>query len=169
MDFPEYGAEGYVHLLNQTEWNHIPTVIHLHGPLVMLAHTIGWPDLDSEFYRVGTEMEHTCLRLADAVFTSSRTSAEWCARQYGLDVAHVPVIHTGVDVDALPAPGRAEGSAADRHFRGQDRAKQGRRTFGGGCLSRGCRLPWPARPHVGAGRRQIDGEAAGESGCLRPS
>ena len=98
VDFPEYGAEGYVHLLNQTEWNHIPTVIHLHGPLVMLAHTIGWPDPDSEFYRVGTAMECTCLRLADAVFTSSRTSAAWCAQQYGLNVADAPVIHTGVDV-----------------------------------------------------------------------
>jgi glycosyltransferase involved in cell wall biosynthesis len=44
-------------------------------------------------------MERTCLRLADAVFTSSRTSATWCAQQYGLDVADAPVIHTGVDVD----------------------------------------------------------------------
>jgi glycosyltransferase involved in cell wall biosynthesis len=105
VDFPEYGAEGYVHLLNQTEWNYVPTVIHLHGPLVMLAHTIGWPDLDSEFYRVGTEMERTCLRLADAVFTSSRTSAEWCARQYGLDAARTPIVHTGVDTD-LFRPGK---------------------------------------------------------------
>jgi glycosyltransferase involved in cell wall biosynthesis len=98
IDFPEYGGEGYVYLLNQTEWNHVPTVIHLHGPLVMLAHTIGWPDLDSEFYRVATEMERTCLRLADGVLTSSRTSADWCARQYDLDVANAPVLHTGVDV-----------------------------------------------------------------------
>ena len=111
VDFPEYGAEGYVHLLNQTEWNHIPTVIHLHGPLVMLAHTIGWPEPESEFYRVGTAMERTCLRLADAVFTSSRTSAQWCARQYGLDVATAPVIHTGVDVNLfqpLAAPKAAQ-------------------------------------------------------------
>ncbi|HSN77909.1 MAG TPA: glycosyltransferase family 4 protein [Anaerolineae bacterium] len=99
VDFPEYGAEGFVHLLNQAEWSHIPTVVHVHGPLVMLAHTIGWPELDSELYRIGTEMERTCLRLADAVFSSSRCSADWCARHYGLDLAHVPILHTGVDID----------------------------------------------------------------------
>lgn len=99
VDFPEYGAEGFVHLLNQAEWSHIPTVVHVHGPLAMLAHTIGWPELDSELYRVGAEMERTCLRLADAVFSSSRCSADWCARQYGLDLAQVPILHTGVDTD----------------------------------------------------------------------
>src|SRR4030095_16401594 len=56
IDFPEWGAEGYVHLLNRTPWNRIHTVVQLHGPLMMLAHTIGWPDIDSEFYRVGTMM-----------------------------------------------------------------------------------------------------------------
>ncbi len=97
VDFPEWGCEGYLHLLNQTEWNHIPTVIQLHGPLVMLAHTIGWPEIDSEFYRVGTAMEGACLRLADAVFSSSRCSADWCARHYGLAREGIPILHTGVD------------------------------------------------------------------------
>jgi len=59
VDFPEWGAEGYAHLLNRTEWNRIPTVIHLHGPLVMFAHTMDWPAMDSEFYRVGAVMEGT--------------------------------------------------------------------------------------------------------------
>lgn len=99
VDFPEYGGEGTVHLLNQTEWSHIPTVVQLQGPLVMLAHTLGWPELDSELYRIGTELERTCLRLADAVFSSSRCSAEWCARHYGLDLARVPVLHAGVDTE----------------------------------------------------------------------
>jgi glycosyltransferase involved in cell wall biosynthesis len=97
VDFPEWAAEGYVHLVNRTEWNWIPTVIQLHGPLVMLAHTVGWPDRSSEFFRVGTHMEHTCLRLADAVFSSSRCSADWCARHYGLNADAIPVLHTGVD------------------------------------------------------------------------
>lgn len=97
VDFPEWGGEGYIHLLNQTEWNHIPTIVQLHGPMVMLAHTIGWPDMRSEFYRVGTMMEGTCLRLADAVYSSSRTSAGWCAKHYGLKCENIPVIHTGVD------------------------------------------------------------------------
>lgn len=99
VDFPEWGSEGYVHLLNQTEWNHIPSVIQLHGPIVMFAHAIGWPDADSEFYRVAHAMEGTCLRLADAVYSSSRCSGEWCERHYGLDAASIPVLHSGIDID----------------------------------------------------------------------
>ncbi len=97
VDFPEWGAEGYVHLLNRSQWNRIPTLIHLHGPLVMFAHTMGWPEMDSEFYRTGTAMEGTCLRLADAVISSSKCSADWCARHYGVKRDHIPVLHTGVD------------------------------------------------------------------------
>jgi glycosyltransferase involved in cell wall biosynthesis len=99
VDFPEWGAEGCVHLLNQTEWNRIPTVIHLHGPLVMFAHTMGWPELDSEFYRTGTAMEGACVRLADAVFSSSACSADWCAKHYGRNRDEIPVLHTGVDTE----------------------------------------------------------------------
>ncbi len=99
IDFPEWGAEGYMHLLNRAEWNRIPTVIHLHGPLVMFAHTMGWPEMDSEFYRTGSVMEGTCLRLADAVFSSSRCSAEWCAKHHGLKSDDIPVLHTGVDTE----------------------------------------------------------------------
>lgn len=97
VEFPEWGGEGYIHLLNQTDWNRIPSVIHLHGPVVMFAHTIGWPEADSEFFRTARIMEETCLRLADTVFSSSRCSAEWCARHYGLDAESIPVLHTGVD------------------------------------------------------------------------
>lgn len=99
VDFPEWGAEGYVHLLNRTEGNHIPTVIHLHGPLVMFAHTISWPEMTSEFYRTGTVMEGTCVRLADAVFSSSKCSADWCAKHYGVKREEIPVLHTGVDTE----------------------------------------------------------------------
>lgn len=97
VDFPEWGGEGYVHLLNRTEWNHLPTVVHLHGPMVMLANTLGWPSKDSELFRAGTTMEGTCVRLADAVFSSSRCSAEWCARFYERELDEIPIIHTGVD------------------------------------------------------------------------
>lgn len=98
VDFPEWACEAYVHLLNRTPWASIPTVIHLQGPLVMLANTIGWPEPDSELYRTGLSMEHTCLRLADAIVSSSRCSAQWVAEQYGLDASLIPVIHTGVDL-----------------------------------------------------------------------
>jgi len=97
LDFPEWGCEGYTHLLNQSEWNRIPAVIHLHGPLVMLAHTLGWPEKDTELYRTGRHMEETCLRLADAVYSSSECSAAWCAAEYGLDKDRIPCIHAGID------------------------------------------------------------------------
>src|SRR5689334_18150756 len=95
VDVPEFGGEGYVHLLSQTEWSRIPTVVHLHGPLVMLARTIGWPDVDSELFRTGTLMESTSIRLADAVVSSSAESRSWCAREYGIDVDDAPIIHAG--------------------------------------------------------------------------
>lgn len=101
VEFADWGSEGFVHLLNQAEENRIPTVIHLHGPIVMFANAIGWPDPDSDFYRVASMMEETCVRRADAVFSSSRCSAEWCERYYGLNSEHVPVIHTGVDTNAF--------------------------------------------------------------------
>jgi glycosyltransferase involved in cell wall biosynthesis len=108
VDFPEWASEGYIHLLNQSPWNRIPTVIQLHGPLVMFAHTMGWPELDSELYRTGTSMEGTCLRLADAVYSSSDCSADWCTRHYGLTRERIPVIHTGVDTELFAPAGRKD-------------------------------------------------------------
>jgi glycosyltransferase involved in cell wall biosynthesis len=71
----------------------------------MFAHAMGWPEIDSEFYRTGTEMERTCLRLADAVFSSSQCSIDWCRRYYDLRHEEVPVIHTGVDTSLFsPQP-----------------------------------------------------------------
>lgn len=102
IEFPEYGAEGYAYLLNRPEGKSAAVIVQLHGPLVMLAHTLGWPDVDSELYRVGTHMEGTCLRLADAIYSSSRCSAEWCERHHGIESSSVPVMHTGIDVEAFP-------------------------------------------------------------------
>src|SRR5690606_2322175 len=83
------------------DWNHLPTVMHLHGPVVMFAHAIGWPDPNSDFYRTARMMEETCVTRADAVFSSSRCSAEWCERFHGLRSSSVPVIHTGVDTNVF--------------------------------------------------------------------
>lgn len=65
----------------------------------MFGHKIGWPELESEFFRTGTAMEGACLRMADRIFSSSDCSRDWCAREYGIDAANVPTIHTGVDVE----------------------------------------------------------------------
>jgi glycosyltransferase involved in cell wall biosynthesis len=98
-DFPEWACESYFHLLNRTAHSYVPIAIQLHGPLVMLGKTIGWPELDSELYRTGTAMEQTCLGLADLVYSSSACSADWCAREYGLDRENITILHTGVDIN----------------------------------------------------------------------
>ena len=51
IEFPEWACESYVHLLNRTEHNYIPTVIQLHGPVVMLSKQLGWPEPGSRFHR----------------------------------------------------------------------------------------------------------------------
>ena len=98
IDFPEWAAEGYCHLLNRTDWNRIPVVIQLHGPLVMLGHAIGWPEMDSQFYKMGTLMEATCVQLADAVYSSSACSTEWIHSYYNPEKENIPTIHVGVDI-----------------------------------------------------------------------
>ncbi len=97
IDFVEWGGEGFIYLLNRTEWNRVPCIVHLQGPIVMLSQMLGWPEKTSEFFRVGSFMEGTCLRLADAVYSSSRYSADWCLRSYTLEHETIPVIHAGVD------------------------------------------------------------------------
>ena len=87
-----------MHLLNRSQLSRPSAVIQLHGPLVMFAQTLHWPDQDSEFYRVGSLMEGTCLRLADAIYSSSRCSADWVRRGYGLNDRPIPLIHTGVNL-----------------------------------------------------------------------
>jgi glycosyltransferase involved in cell wall biosynthesis len=104
IEFPEWGCEGFVHLLNRSEWNFIPTVIQLHGPLVMFGKAIGWPEVNSQFFRMGTMIEGACLQMTDAIYSSSACSARWCAENYGLDFTAIPVIHTGVDTDQFSRP-----------------------------------------------------------------
>ena len=97
VEFAEWGAEGFFYLVNRSASNYIPTVIQIHGPLVLLADTIGWPDKSSEHYRSGRFFEGTCLSLADRVYSCSRRSTEWCREYYGVDPSRVPTLHTGVD------------------------------------------------------------------------
>ncbi len=97
IDFPEWAAEGYTYLLNRTAWNNIPVVIQLHGPLVMFAQVMNWPDRNSSFYKVGTHMEATCVQLADAVYSSSQCSAEWIVKYYDGERDNIPTIHLGID------------------------------------------------------------------------
>ncbi len=97
VEFAEWASQGFVHLLNRTPWHRLPTVVHVHGPLAMLAGTIGWPEPGSPLEQVGRFMEGTCLRMADGVYASAATSADWCASAHGLDRTTIPVWHSGVD------------------------------------------------------------------------
>ena len=125
IDFPEWGGEGFIYLLNRTEWRAVPVVIHLHGPLVMLANTIGWPEKGSELFMIGTMMESTCLRLADAVISSSRCAANWCAERYGIDPGRIEVLHTGVDTVRFHPVARQTGGAPEIVFVGRVAASKG--------------------------------------------
>lgn len=104
-DFPEWGCEAFVHLLNKGAWDTTRTAIQLHGPIVMLADELGWPDKASTHYQIGTALERACLELADGIFSSSDCSARSVAEHYGIDVTAVPVLHLGVDT-ARFAPAR---------------------------------------------------------------
>ena len=97
VDFPEWAAEGYTFLLNRTHWKTIPVVIQLHGPLVMLAHTIGWPEMNTAFYNIGFQMEAACIQLADGVYSSSSCSADWVRSHYDQQKEDIRVIHLGID------------------------------------------------------------------------
>jgi glycosyltransferase involved in cell wall biosynthesis len=119
VEFPEWGGEGYVHLLNRTEWNHVPTVVQLHGPIVMLARTLGWPAEDSEFFRVASSMESVCVRLADAVYSSSQCSIDWCVQHYGMKREGAPVIHMGVDTQLFSPNGTTKSSRPTVVFTGR--------------------------------------------------
>ena len=97
IDFTEWGAEGFIYLLNRTEWDRVPCIVHIQGPIIMLSQKLGWPEKTSEFFRVCSFMEETCLRLADAVYSSSQYSTDWCRRSYTLKHETIPVIHAGID------------------------------------------------------------------------
>jgi phosphatidylinositol alpha-mannosyltransferase len=110
IDFPEWAAEGYVYLLNRSAWKNIPTVIQLHGPLVMFANTMCWPDKDSSFYRIGTNMEAACIQLADGVYSSSEYSKQWVLSNYNAHIENIPIIHTGIDTEKFsPRPNMKDG------------------------------------------------------------
>lgn len=101
IDFPEWAAEGYVYMLNRTTWNTVPVVIQLHGPLVMFAHVMDWPGMETEFYKTGTHMESTSVQLADAIYSSSACSAQWIRSHYYPGSPTIPVIHLGVDTNTF--------------------------------------------------------------------
>jgi glycogen(starch) synthase len=160
IDFAEFGGEGFVHLLNRAPWARVPTTVHLQGPSVMLAHTIGWPEPGSDLYHTALHMEGTCVRLADAVYSSSRCSAEWCAEHHGLDPARVPVLHTGVDVRAFRPPVERPAGAPTVLFVGRVAASKGALDLLDAAARVAARRPGLTLRLVGAGEASVLSEVA---------
>jgi glycosyltransferase involved in cell wall biosynthesis len=113
IDFPEYGAEGFAHQLDRTPWNWVPVVVQLHAPLAMLTAHMGWPEKDSDLYRVGTFMEGISIERADALMACSANIADFTAAFYGIPRERIEVVHCGVDAEAF-RPGDEKERAGDR-------------------------------------------------------
>jgi glycogen synthase len=108
IDFAEYGGEGFAFQLNRTPWNWVPVVVQLHGPLAMFAERIGWPERDTDFYRVGTFMEDFSIKRADALMACSANIADFTAEFHEVPRDSIEVVHCGVDVDAFRPARRAK-------------------------------------------------------------
>lgn len=111
VEFPEYGAEGFVYLLDSDEHRNVPVVVMLHGSLAMFAERTGWPEAGSPFQRFGTFMEETVVRGADLLLAASENIAEFWALR-GIAPERIRVTHTAVDTDAFaPHPAARNGGA----------------------------------------------------------
>jgi glycosyltransferase involved in cell wall biosynthesis len=99
IDFAEYGAEGCAYQLDRTPWNWVPVVVQLYGPLAMFVEHMGWPEKDSEFYRIGTCMEGVSIRQADGLMACSANIADFTARYYGVPRESIDVVYCDVDTE----------------------------------------------------------------------
>jgi glycosyltransferase involved in cell wall biosynthesis len=112
IDFAEYGAEGFMFQLDRTNHESVPIVVQLHGPLTMFAEHIGWPDKDSDLFRVGSFIEDYSIHHADALMACSANIADFTAAYHGVDRDRIDVVHCGVDAEAFrPRDARSAANA----------------------------------------------------------
>lgn len=105
IQFPEYGAEGFVFQTDTFRWRSAAYVVQLHGPLAMFAAYMGWPESDGPFHHVGCLMERTVTHHTDLVLASSHNTAAFAASEYGYPLERIEVIYSGVDTERFrPAP-----------------------------------------------------------------
>lgn len=184
VEFPEWAAEGHAWLTGRGDGDRDrpvvgrdrrpATVVHVHGPLVMFAHALGWPERDSDLYREGAAMEGECLRRADAVYASSRASAGWVARHHGLDAGAIPVLHAGVELERF-TPGGAKAPDPTIIFVGKVARSKGADTLVEAALALAPRLPGLTVELVGRGEPELVEElarrarAAGYPDLVRPA
>jgi glycosyltransferase involved in cell wall biosynthesis len=111
IQFAEYGGEGFVYQTDTFANRRAKFVVQMHGPLAMFSEHWGWPEVGSPLHRVGCFMEKTSLEYADGLLASSRHTAGYCGRAYGVDTSGARVVYSGIDVGRF-AP--REGPASDR-------------------------------------------------------
>ncbi len=119
IDFPDYGAEGLAFQLDREPDDATAVVVHLHGPLSMLAERIGWPEPGDPLLRLGTFMEDTSIEMADGLLAASHSVAALTARRNGVDPERIAVVAGAIDTDRFApataaAPGAATAAGRDR-------------------------------------------------------
>jgi glycosyltransferase involved in cell wall biosynthesis len=114
VQFPEYGAEGFVYQVNTFARRTARYVVQLHGPLAMLRDHVGWPERGSTFETVCCFMERSVISRADRIFASSHNTARFCAAEYGCELDDVDVIHSAVDIDRFAPMPRPDGDDGPR-------------------------------------------------------
>ncbi|MCX5661283.1 MAG: glycosyltransferase family 4 protein [Planctomycetota bacterium] len=114
VQFPEYGAEGFVYLTDTFKNRTAKHVLQCHGPLAMFTESVGWPERGSTFAEVGSYLEGACMKHVDLLLASSRNTAKFCADRYGLDVGAFRVIHSAVNTERFAAKPRAAGPGFPR-------------------------------------------------------
>ena len=114
IQFPEYGAEGYVYQTDTFRHRTARYVLQLHGPLAMFAEHMGWPERGSTLHEIGCFMERTVTHRADLVLASSRNTAAFAAERYEYPLDRIVVIHSGIDTERFRP---REQAPDDRHPR----------------------------------------------------
>jgi len=104
IDFAEYGAEGFAYQLDRSLSDWVPVAVQLHGPLALLAERIGWPEKDTDFFRVGTFMEGLSIKRADAIMACSANIADFTSAFYGVPREEIDIVHCGVDTASFHPP-----------------------------------------------------------------
>jgi glycosyltransferase involved in cell wall biosynthesis len=110
IEFPEYGAEGFIYQLDAYQHHHTPIVVYLYGSLTMWAERTGWPEPDSDLFHFGIFMEETSVRRANLLFAASLNMANFWSQRCAISPEKICVVHSAVDAKLFsPRPERANG------------------------------------------------------------
>lgn len=114
IQFAEYGGEGFIYQSDTWAYRNAKYVVQMHGPLAMFAEHWGWPEIGGTMHRIGCFMEGTSLRYADKLLSSSRHTADYCGRAYGVDTSAASVVYSGIDIARFTPRDRLAGEGSPR-------------------------------------------------------